>query len=198
MHAGGGQAEDPVAGLEIGPRQQRAALGSAHREAGEVVILLGVHARHLGGLAADQRAAGLDAAIGYAADDLDADLRIELAGGVVVEEQQRLGALHDQVVDAHRHEIDADRRMQPALDRDLDFGADAVIGRDQDRIAEAGGLEVKQPAEPADLGIGPRPARGAHQRLDLVDHRIAGIDVDAGLGIGQSVRRDGGHGAGAF
>jgi hypothetical protein len=36
------------------------------------------------------------------------DIRVELAGGEIVEEEQRLGALHDQIVDAHRDQIDPD------------------------------------------------------------------------------------------
>ena len=59
--------------------------------------------------------------------------RIELAGREIVEKEQRLGALHDDVVDAHRDEIDADRVENAALDRDLDLGADAVVGGDQHR-----------------------------------------------------------------
>ena len=45
------------------------------------------------------------------------------------------------------------------LDRDLDLGADAVGRRDQHRVGEAGALEVEQPAEAADLGVGARAAR---------------------------------------
>ncbi len=75
----------------------------------------------------------------------------------------------------------------PALDGDLDLGADAVIGRDQDRIGEAGGLQVEQAAEAADLGVGAAPPRGAHQRLDQIDHARAGVDVDARLRIGQAL-----------
>ena len=63
--------------------------------------------------------------------------RVELAGGEIVEEEQRLGALHDDVVDAHRDEVDADRVENAALDRDLDLGADAVVGGDQDGIDES-------------------------------------------------------------
>ena len=44
------------------------ALRRAHREAGQVVVAVAVHARHLGGLAADQGAAGLAAALGDAGD----------------------------------------------------------------------------------------------------------------------------------
>ncbi len=48
------------------------------------------------------------------------------AGGEIIEEEQRLGALHHQVVDAHGDQVDADRRMQPGLDRDAQLGADAI------------------------------------------------------------------------
>ncbi|MDH6639266.1 UNVERIFIED_ORG: hypothetical protein M2438_004441 [Methylobacterium sp. SuP10 SLI 274] len=109
------------------------------------------------------------------------------SGGVIVEEEQRLGALDDDVVDAHRHEVDADRVVASGLDGDLHLGADAVIGGDQDRVLEARGLEVEQTAEAADLRIRPRPARGAHQRLDRLDERVARVDVDAGLRVGEPV-----------
>ena len=99
-------------------------------------------------------------------DDRGTLVGIELAGGEIVEEEQRLGALHDEVVDAHGDEVDADRVVVAGLDGDLQLGADAVIGGDQHRIGEAGGLEVEQAAEAADLAIGARPARRAHQRLD--------------------------------
>ena len=42
-----------------------------------------------------------------------ADFGVELAGGEVVEEEQRLGALHHQVVDAHGDQVDADRVVKP-------------------------------------------------------------------------------------
>ena len=112
---------------------------------------------------------------------------VELAGGEIVEEEQRLGALDDESL-THM----ATRSMPmvsctPGLDGDLQLGADAVGGRDQHRVVEAGGLEVEQPAEAADLGVGARPARRAHQRLDRLDQGVAGVDVDAGLGVGQPV-----------
>ena len=68
------------------------------------------------------------------------------------------------------------------------LGADAVIGGDQHGIAEARRLQVEQAAEAADLGLGAEPPRRAHQRLDLLDHAVACIDVDAGSGIGQAAR----------
>ena len=122
-----------------------AALDGADGEAGEIVVAVGIHAGHLGGLAADQRAAGLAAALGDAGDDRASPRRdLELAGGEIVEEEQRLGALHDEVVDAHGDEVDADRVVLAGVDRELELGADAVGGRDQDRIAVAGRLRGRR------------------------------------------------------
>ena len=55
---------------DVAARQERAALGRADREAGEVVVVAVIDAGHFRGLAADQRAAGLAAAVGDAFDDL--------------------------------------------------------------------------------------------------------------------------------
>ncbi len=153
MHARRGKPEHDVAGRDIGARQQRAALGGADREAGEVVVARLIEARHLGGLAADQRAVRLPAALGDALDDPRADVRLEFSTGKVVEKKQRLGALHDEVVDRHGDEIDADGLVPAGLDRDLDLGADAVGGGDQHRVDKAGPLEVEQAAKAADLGV---------------------------------------------
>jgi hypothetical protein len=69
--------------------------------------------------------------------------------------------------------------MQPGLDRDLDLGADAVVGGDQHRILEAGALEIEQSAEAADFGVGTGARRRFHQRLDQFHHAVAGVDIDA-------------------
>ena len=111
-----------------------------------------------------------------------ADIGLQLSAGEIVEKEQRLGALHHEIVDRHRDEIDADGVVPAGLDRDLDLGADAVGAGDQQRVAEARAFEVEQPAEAADLGIRARPGGCAHQRLDQLDHAVAGIDIDAGLG----------------
>ena len=92
------------------------------------------------------------------------DAGVELAGGEIVEEEQRLGALHDQVVDAHRDQVDADAVVPVVLDRELELGADAVVRRDQQRIGEARRLQIEEAAEAAEIGIGARAARVAFAR----------------------------------
>ncbi len=157
------------------------------RKAREVVIAVLVEARHFGGLAADQGAAGFPAALGDAGHDGRSRFRIELAAGKIVEEEQRFRALHHEVVDRHRHQVDADAAMQAGLDRDLDLGADAVGRRHQHRVLETRRLEVEQAAESADFGVRARPGGGADHRLDEIDQAVARIDIDARIRVSEPV-----------
>ncbi len=184
MDAAGGQPENDVAGGDILSGQDLAALGGADGEAGEVVVLAGIHARHFGRLAADQRASRLPAAFGDACHDVAAGAHVELAGGEVVEEEQRLGALDHEVVDAHRDKVDPDGVVLAGRYGDLQLGADAVGAGDEDRVLVAGGLEVEQGAESAQTGIGADPCGGFRQRLDRIDESSAGVDVNTGILIG--------------
>ncbi len=122
-------------GGDVGARQDLAALDGADRKSPRGRSLPGVHARHLGRLAADQRATGLPAAFGDALDDIRSGIDVEFSASEIIEEEQRLGALHHEVVDAHGDEIDADRAVLAGVDGDLELGADAVVGGDQNRVA---------------------------------------------------------------
>src|SRR5262245_61889670 len=99
MHAGRGEPYHHVAALDVGAREQRVALGGTHREAGEVIVAVVIEARHLGGLAAYERTAGLAAARRHALDHLRTDLGSELSTGKIVEKKKRLRPLHHDVVD---------------------------------------------------------------------------------------------------
>ena len=66
-----GEAEHDVAlGDQVAARQDAAALDGTDGEAGEIEVAAAVEARHLRGLAADQRAAGQPAALADPGDDL--------------------------------------------------------------------------------------------------------------------------------
>ena len=69
-------------------------------------------------------------------------------------------------------------------ERDLELGADAVGAGDQDRILEAR-REVEQAAEAAERREHARSVGAARERLDALDQRVAGVDVDAGFLVGQ-------------
>ena len=183
MHAARGEAQQDVAGGDVGPGQAPGPLDRADREAREIVVARPVVVRHLGALAADQRAARLAATLGNPRDHLARLLRLELGGGEIVQEEQRLGALDDEVVDAHRDQVDAGDAMPAALRQKLQLGADAVGRGDQDRIAKTGLPQVEQAAETADLGVGTRPRRAAGERRDGTHQGLAGVDVHPRLAI---------------
>ena len=149
MHTGGGQRQDDVAGLHGGVVQDLALVHHAHGEAGQVVFLLGHHAGMLGCFAAHQGAAGLHAALGHAFDDLGDLLGNVLAAGNVVQEDQRLGAGADDVVDAHGHAVDADGIVLVHVLGHTQFGAHTVGAGDQDRMLHTGAVQLKQTAETA-------------------------------------------------
>ena len=100
-----GAVDEPVAAR---PRRRRSRRGRSRRRPYSPGML--------GGLAAEQRAAGLAAAVGDALDERRDALRVEAADRDVVEEEQRPRARAEHVVDAHRDQVDA-RRVQRAAAR---------------------------------------------------------------------------------
>src|SRR3546814_13605681 len=100
LNAGGGEAEDDVARLHLVARERLPTLHRADAEAGEVVVALGIHARHLRRLATDEGAAGLASALGDAGHHGFPESDLQSARREKVEEEERPGALPDQERDA--------------------------------------------------------------------------------------------------
>ena len=169
------QPQQHVPGFDRCPGQQRPALDRTDAEAREVVVVRRVHPRHLGRLAADQRAARLAASFGDAGHHTFGDRGIEPPARVIIEEEQRLGALHDEVVGAHRHQIDADAVVPIPCDRQFQLGAHPVVRGHQQRIEIAGGARIEHAAETAQFGVGAGSARRAGKRRDRADQRVAGV-----------------------
>ena len=81
----------------------------------------------------------------------------------------------NEVVDSHFH-------------RNAQLCADTVRSADEDRVFVPGGLQVEHAAESTDLCIRTRATCCADVRLDCLHQRIAGINRDTCLGIGQALR----------
>ena len=174
-----------VAGADPVGAEQPVGLDDAGAGAGHVVLVRPQQPRVLGGLAADQRAAGQHAALGDALDDRRDPLRHDLAAGDVVGHEQRLGAADDQVVDDHPDQVEADRvvpvqrlrRWRPWCRRRRSRSPAADAGSDVSRLAS--NSPAKPPMPPTTSGRG----RLRDPRLHQLDRAVARLDVDPRRGV---------------
>ena len=184
MRAAGGQAQHHVTGLYGRAVDDFAFFHDADRKPGQIVFPRRIHPRHLGGLPANQRAAGLFATGSDAFDHIGGGSDIKFAAGKVIEEEQRFGALRQNVIDAHRDQIDADRVVTVELEGEFELGAHAIGTGNQYRLFVFGG-QTAECTEAADPGhhFGPHGSLG--KGLDVFDECVAGVDIDAGVTISE-------------
>ena len=171
---GGGQPDDGVAGLHPLGTELGAVLDHPDREAGQVELVGGHDPGVLGRLAADQRAAGLTAALVHPGHDGGHRVRIDLAGGQVVEHEERLGTDAHQVVHAHGHQVEADRLVAAGGRATTSLvPTPSVEATSTGRVA--GHVERELAAEAADA---------RHHGAQPLDRGVAGRDVHAGRRVG--------------
>src|SRR5918999_547096 len=141
MQAAGAESDENIA-LSNGPGIEK--LFSLHRadsKAGQIILAVREIARMFSGLTADQYAARLAATFSDAADHRLGDTDIEFAANKVIQEKQRFGRLRQNIVDAHRHKIDAHRIVNAGGEGDLELGAHAVGRGHQDRLTIAASFQ---------------------------------------------------------
>ena len=117
-----------------------------------------------------------------ALDDIRCSRHIELAASEIIEEKQRFSALHQDIVDAHRDQIDTNRIVPVQEKSQLQLGADA-IGPGHQHWLLVLLADFKQSAETADAAHHAFAHRTFGKWLDCLDQRIAGIDIDAGVAV---------------
>ena len=123
----------------------------ADDEPRDVIFPIGIEARHLGGLASDQRAAGFFATPREAFDHRRDGIRHELPGRDVVEKKKRPRALDQNIVDAVADQIVADRVVDAGGKRDSQLGADSVSRRYEHGLFHLREVSAKHTAERTDL-----------------------------------------------
>ncbi len=186
MRAGRGEADDGVPGARAAAVDDAVALDDADAETREVVVALGVHAGHLGGLAADQRAARH--ARSPRRCPRSRARRPRPTAGRSRSSRGRTAARRPGPRRRSRTSRPGPGRRRRA-------------GRCRSRAgAWCRRRRCRRPAPGASSG--PRESRSwrrsrrcrpapraacvrAHARLDALDEFLAGIDVDAGIPIGQ-------------
>ena len=136
--------------------------GNADREASQIVLVFVIHARHFSGFAADQTGTGLYAAVGNAGHDLLEQCWIVLAAGDVIQEEQRLGTLGGDIVDAHGHAVDADGVVLVGHLGNDQLGADAIGAGNQHRLLVSEGSQIEQAAEAANTADHARTVGAPH------------------------------------
>ena len=151
---------------------------------GQVIVIFGHHPGMLRCLAADQRAAGLDAALADALDDLCNPLGHILSAGDIVQEEQGLRAAADDIVHAHGHAVNTDGIVLVHQQGNFQLGAHAVGAGYQHRFLHAGHIRLEQSAESAHIRADP----GGLCPLDMLFHQlnrlVTGSDINASGGVG--------------
>ncbi len=161
-------------------------LVAAHRAddgAGKVVLSIGVEARHLRGLAADQCAAVGPAGFTDALHHLLDDHVFQLAGREIVEEEERRRTLHGDVVDTVVYQVLAHGVVDAEFEGNLQLGPDAVGTGDQHGVRKFFQVQRKQAAEAANLGEHLPIESLACQHLDALLAAVSRGDVDACVGV---------------
>src|SRR5699024_5032264 len=179
------QSDEDVTGAHLLWSEQVGGVDDTGGGTGDIVFVDAEQARVLGGLPADQGDAGAGAGIGDAADDVGDAFGHDLAAGDVVGHEQRSGSAHDDVVDDHPDEVEADGVGLVQGRGAGDHRAHPVGGGGQQGtvvVLEHGDVEESgESAHPADDsgGVGRRDG-GLHQ----FDGTVSGLDIDAGCGVG--------------
>mmetsp|Transcript_41802 Transcript_41802/g.87748 ORF Transcript_41802/g.87748 Transcript_41802/m.87748 type:complete len:384 (-) Transcript_41802:1437-2588(-) len=170
-------------------RQYPVLVNSPHAEPSQVIIPGRVHGRHLGCLPANEPAARPSAPLGNAPHNGSSLLNIQLSGGKVIQEEQRLSASDNEVVDAHGDKIDSHRLMLFGHVCHAEFGPNAICGADDDgifRIVPRRG-QVEETAESAKVGVASRPTSGFASRFDELHKRVPCIDTYSRVGVADGV-----------
>src|SRR3546814_344090 len=171
MNAGGSEAKKHVSVRDPGSGQGLLPLNRTDAEARKIIIARRIHARHFGRFPADERATCLLATFGYGRDDAFGHIAFQLAGRIVIKKEKRLRSLYDQVVDTHGDKVDSHAVVPVMIDRKFQLRADAVIGRNQQRVLVSSGFQIEKAAKTAEFSVCSGAAGGFGERRDGTDQR---------------------------
>ena len=169
VDSGRREADDRVSRLDPRAVDETLSLHDPDARAREVELLVAVDPGQLGGLAADERDPGRAADLGRALDELRDLLELDPVRGDVVEEEQRVGAARDDVVDAVRREVGAAvPEQRPARGRGSSFVPTPSVEAASRRVSSSGCSPANAPNPVAPVDSDGR-AQALDDRVRLVD-----------------------------
>ena len=173
------QRQHDIPRLEIMAREHAVPFNRPHRETGKVVGPARVEARQFGCFATRQRTSGLSATLNHPLQHLERVLGVEAAGREVIEKEERLRALHQEIIDGHRNEVDPDSVVPADRFREQQLGPNPVGRGHEQRVPESLALEIVDRAEAAEVAGRPGPGGRAGQRRQPGQQPLSGAGVDA-------------------
>ena len=192
MNTGRSQTQNHITRLNFAAIDDFRFFYRADRKTSQIVFTIRIHGRHFSCFTTDQRAASLLATESHAFDHVRGCRHIEFAASEIIEEEQRLGTLHQNVVDAHRNQIDTNRVMLIQMKCQFQLGTNAVGTRDQHRFFEFF-ADFKHRAKTTDTGHDAFAHRAFCKRLDRIDQRVASNHIDTGVGVRERNRGRSAH-----
>ncbi|MPM94062.1 hypothetical protein SDC9_141205 [bioreactor metagenome] len=180
VDAGGGKAQNHIAWLHSAMVNDFGLVHKSHGKARQIVVVRGHDAGVLGGLAADEGAAGLDAALCHAGDDGRHLFRVVLADGDIVQKKEGLCAAADNIVDAHGHAVDTDGIVLVQQLGNAELSAHAVGSGDQHRLPHTRKIRSEQAAEAAQIRDHPGDHRARHVLFHQLYAFVTRFDIHAG------------------
>ena len=196
VQAARSEADHCVTGDDPASVDDAVAFDDPYAEPGEIVVAFRVHPRHLGALPPHQGRTGDAAAFRDSANDFGGNVLVDARGSEVVQEEERFRSRAQDVVHAHRHQVDSCAVVAAVLDRDRELGAHPVRTRYQHRASIPLG-DLEQGAEAPDPADHFRASGRGRQRSDALHEAPSAIDVHARGAVGQAVVVVGGRHAGS-
>jgi len=127
-----------------------------------------------------------------ALDHIRCARHVELAASEIIEEEQWFRALYQDVIDAHRDQIDTDGVVLVEHESQFELGTDAIGAGYQNRLLVLL-ADFEHRAETAKAAHDAFTHGALGKRLDRFDQRIASIDVYTGITIGKRSIGSGAH-----
>src|SRR5437016_3086965 len=156
---------------------------NANNESGKIVFAFGIEAGHLRGFTANQRATVMAAGLGNSLNNFFRNVRLQVAGGQVIHEEERSSALHCNVIHAMIDQITTYGMVQLHHERHFQLGAYTVNAGNQNRLAEFLFINGKKTAKAANLPYDAAGESAVGQVFNALFGAVCAVNIHAAIGV---------------